>query len=306
MPEWGTLPRNRKLAIQSKPGAVVRATHEPDRLDQGVTRDRAGAVSGTFPEYVLPRRRLVLHPVPNLSAVNFSDLPAQLSASPLTAFPLVFLAGVLTSLTPCIYPMIPITAAIVGGAQTSATGSTKGRTLGLTMAYVIGLALVYAVLGLVAGLSGSMFGTISTNPWLYFAMANVLLLAALSMLDVLPIRLPAWLLTRATNAGQNGGFTGAFVMGAMSGLVAAPCGAPVMASVLTWVATTRSAVLGFFYLFVFSLGMCSILVVVGLTSGASSRLPRSGAWMLWVKRLFAVLMIGVAEYYLIEMGKLVF
>ena len=238
--------------------------------------------------------------------MNFSDLPAQLGSSPWTAIPLVFVAGVLTSLTPCIYPMIPITAAIVGGAQSSAGGATKGRTLGLTLAYVIGLALVYSILGLVAGLSGSMFGEISTNPWLYFAMANVLLLAALSMLDVLPIRLPAWLLTRATSAGSNGGFAGAFVMGAMSGLVAAPCGAPVMASVLTWVATTKSAVLGFIYLFVFSLGMCTLLVVVGLTSGASARLPRSGAWMLWVKRVFAVLMIGVAEYYLVEMGKLLF
>jgi len=239
--------------------------------------------------------------------VNFSDLPAQLGGSPLTAIPLVFLAGVATSLTPCIYPMIPITAAIVGGAQTAARESgRKARPLGLTLAYVIGLALVYSTLGLVAGLSGSMFGEISTNPWLYFAMANVLLLAALSMLDVLPIRLPAWLMTRATAAGQSGGLWGALVMGAMSGLVAAPCGAPVMASVLTWVATTRSAVLGFIYLFVFSLGMCTLLVVVGLTSGASAKLPRSGAWMLWVKRIFAVAMIGVAEYYLIEMGKLMF
>jgi len=239
-------------------------------------------------------------------AVDFSNIQAQLGSSPLSAFPIVFLAGVLTSLTPCIYPMIPITAAIVGGAQTAEGGATRGRTLGLTMAYVIGLALVYSILGLIAGLSGSMFGTISTNPWPYFGMANILLLAALSMLDVLPVRLPAWLLARATNAGRNGGFFGAFVMGAMSGLVAAPCGAPVMASVLTWVATTKSAVLGFLYLFVFSLGMCSLLVVVGLTSGASARLPRSGAWMLWVKRVFAALMIGVAEYYLIEMGKLMF
>jgi cytochrome c-type biogenesis protein len=238
--------------------------------------------------------------------VNFTDIQAQLSASPLTALPLVFAAGVLTSLTPCIYPMIPITAAIVGGAQTAEGGATRGRTLRLTLAYVIGLALVYSILGLVAGMTGSMFGTISTNPWLYFGMANVLLVAALSMLDVLPIRLPAWLLTRATSAGQKGGVGGALVMGAMSGLVAAPCGAPVMASVLTWVATTRSAVLGFVYLFVFSLGMCSLLVVVGLTSGASARLPRSGAWMLWVKRVFAALMIGVAEYYLVEMGKLLF
>jgi thiol:disulfide interchange protein DsbD len=94
-------------------------------------------------------------------------------------------------------------------------------------------------------------------------------------------------------------------MGAMSGLVAAPCGAPVMAAVLTWVSTTKSATLGFVYLFAFSLGMCALLVLVGLSSGFLSRLPRAGPWMLWVKRFFALVMLGAAEYYLIKMGQLV-
>jgi cytochrome c-type biogenesis protein len=77
-----------------------------------------------------------------------------------------------------------------------------------------------------------------------------------------------------------------------------------MAAVLTWVSTTKSATLGFLYLFVFSLGMCSILVAVGLSSGALARLPRAGMWMVWVKRVFALLMIGVAEYYIFKMGQL--
>ena len=94
-------------------------------------------------------------------------------------------------------------------------------------------------------------------------------------------------------------------MGGMSGLVAAPCSAPVMAAVLTWVSTTKSAVLGFLYLFVFSLGMCSLLVAVGASSGFLARLPRAGLWMVWIKRLFALVMIGVAEYYLIKMGQLI-
>ena len=94
-------------------------------------------------------------------------------------------------------------------------------------------------------------------------------------------------------------------MGALSGLVAAPCSAPVMAAVLTWVSTTKSAVLGFVYLFVFSLGMCTLLVVVGVSSGEIVRLPRAGAWMVWVKRLFALVMVGVAEYYLVKMGQLI-
>ena len=238
--------------------------------------------------------------------MDLTALAERLSSSPLTALPIVFGAGVLTSLTPCIYPMIPITAAIVGGQSVGEAAPSKWRTLALTLAYVLGLATLYSALGLLAGLTGTMFGSVSTNPWLYFAMANLLVVAALAMLDVLPIRLPAALMTRAATAGTGGRAAGAFVMGAMSGLVAAPCGAPVMAAVLTWVSTTGSAGLGFLYLFAFSVGMCSLLVAVGLSSGLVTRLPRAGAWMLWVKRGFAVIMIGVAEYYLIEMGKLLF
>jgi cytochrome c-type biogenesis protein len=238
--------------------------------------------------------------------VDLTALADRLSASPLTALPIVFAAGVLTSLTPCIYPMIPITAAIVGGQSVGEARPSLGRTFALTMSYVAGLATVYALLGVLAGITGTMFGAVSTNPWAYFAMANLLVLSALAMLDVIPIRVPAALLGRAAQAGTGGRLVGAAVMGAVSGLVAAPCGAPVMAAVLTWVATTGSALLGFLYLLAFSVGMCAILVVVGLSSGAVARLPRAGAWMLWVKRGFAFVMLGVAEYYLVQMGQLLF
>ena len=240
------------------------------------------------------------------SLVDFSTLRDTLSGNPALAIPLVFAGGVLTSLTPCIYPMIPITAAIVGGAQAQAgaPGAARWRPLGLTLTYVVGLALVYSMLGLFAGLTGTLFGTVSTNPWLYFLMANVLILAALAMLDVLPVRVPAALLSRASTAGTAGRYSGALVMGALSGLVAAPCSAPVMAAVLTWVSTTHSAALGFVYLFVFSLGMCTLLVVVGLSSGTLTRLPRAGVWMVWVKRVFALVMLAVAEYYLVKGGQL--
>jgi len=240
------------------------------------------------------------------SLVDFSTLRDTLSGNPALAIPLVFAGGVLTSLTPCIYPMIPITAAIVGGAQAQAgaPGAARWRPLGLTLTYVVGLALVYSMLGLFAGLTGTLFGTVSTNPWLYFLMANVLILAALAMLDILPVRVPAALLSRASTAGTAGRYSGALVMGALSGLVAAPCSAPVMAAVLTWVSTTHSAALGFVYLFVFSLGMCTLLVVVGLSSGTLTRLPRAGVWMVWVKRVFALVMLAVAEYYLVKGGQL--
>ncbi len=236
--------------------------------------------------------------------MDFSNLAQQLSDQPVVAALLVFLAGVLTSFTPCIYPMIPITAAIVGGHAAGEVPPPRARVIALTLTYVLGLALVYAGLGLFAGLSGTMFGSISTNPWLYFAMANLLLLAALILLDVLPVPIPASLVSRAATAGTGGRFSGAFIMGAMSGLVAAPCGAPVFAAILTWVTTTQSATLGFVYLFLFSLGMSALLVAVGVSSGIVARLPRAGMWMVWIKRGFALVMLGVAEYYLIEMGKL--
>jgi cytochrome c-type biogenesis protein len=233
--------------------------------------------------------------------LDFSGLSEALGTSPLSALPLLFVAGLLTSLTPCVYPMIPITVALVG--QETLGVKTRWRPLLLTLSYVVGLAMVYAILGVIAGMSGSIFGSISSNPWLYFLQANVLLLAGLFMLDVFTFTLPASTMEWAARVGSGGHYGGAFAMGSVSGLVAAPCGAPVMAAVLTWVTRTQSALLGFIYLFVFSLGMCALLVVVGVSSGSAARLPRAGAWMLRVKRIFGLVMLGVAEYYLIKMGQ---
>ncbi|MEO7366385.1 MAG: cytochrome c biogenesis protein CcdA [Gemmatimonadaceae bacterium] len=238
--------------------------------------------------------------------MDFSGISTQLSGSPIVAMMLLFAAGVLTSLTPCIYPMIPITAAIVGGQSADGSAAPRSRTVLLTFTYVTGLAVVYATLGVIAGMSGTIFGTISTNPWLYFVMANVLVLASLSMLDVIPVRIPSSLMARASSAGTAGRVSGALIMGAVSGLVAAPCSAPVMAAVLTWVTKTQRPVLGFVYLLSFSLGMCALLVAVGLSSGTLARLPKAGPWMVWVKRAFALIMLGVAEYYLVQMGQLLF
>jgi len=234
--------------------------------------------------------------------MDFSRLTESLGNSPLSAIPLLFVAGLLTSLTPCVYPMIPITVALVGR-ESIGTAATRWRPLLLTLSYIVGVALVYAILGVIAGMTGSIFGTISSNPWLYFLQANVLLLAGLFMLDVFTIRLPASTMEWAARVGSGGHYGGAFAMGSVSGLVAAPCGAPVMAAVLTWVTRTQSAILGFIYLFVFSLGMCALLVVVGVSSGTASRLPRAGEWMIRVKKIFGFVMLGVAEYYLIKMGQ---
>jgi thiol:disulfide interchange protein DsbD len=227
-------------------------------------------------------------------------LTDALTNSPLLAIATLFGAGVLTSLTPCIYPMIPITASILAG--TAGQSPSRRRAIGLTLAYVTGLALFYAVLGLLAGLSGQLFGTVAANPWVRFAVGNLLLVFGLAMLDVIPLSMPTRLMQWAGGLG-GGSYPAVFLLGATSGLVAAPCGAPAFGVVLTWVATTKSAVLGFVYLFVFSLGMTAILVAVGVSSGMLAALPRSGRWMVWIKKVAGVVMLAMAEYYFIQVGQ---
>jgi thiol:disulfide interchange protein DsbD len=230
-----------------------------------------------------------------------ASVTPALSNNPMAGIALAFGGGLLASLSPCLYPMIPVTLSIVGG-----TGSTSRLVrIGLVLCYVAGLAATYSVLGLIAGMTGTMFGAISTNPWLYFAMANVMLLAAAMMADVIAVPIPAAIQTRAALLGTGGRAGGAFVMGTASGLVAAPCGAPVMAAILTWVTTTHSGLLGFLYLLAFSLGMCALLLGLAVAADAALHLPRPGGWMTTVKRVFAVVLIGVAEYYLISMGQLI-
>jgi len=196
--------------------------------------------------------------------------------------------------------MIPITAGVLGGA--GAASRSRRRTIIVTLLYVLGLALVYATLGLVAGLTGTLFGSISSNRWAYFAFGNLLLLAALAMLDVIPVQAPQRLVAWASRLGADS-LPGAFLMGATSGLVAAPCGAPAFVTVLSWVAATQNAVWGFVSLFVFSLGMTAVLVIVGLVSGTVAAMPRSGAWLLWVKRIAAAVILAMAEYYFVKAGE---
>ena len=224
-----------------------------------------------------------------------------LQHNPLLAGALLFGAGLLTSLNPCIYPMIPITASTLAGVNVEG-GRTRRRTILLTLTYVCGLALFYAVLGLIAGLTGSLFGTIGASPWARLVIGNLLLVFALAMLEVIPVRLPARLSGWAGSLG-GGSYPTVFLLGATSGLVAAPCGAPAFAAVLTWVATTQSAVLGFVYLFVFSLGMTALLAVVGVFSGAIAALPRAGAWMARIKQAAGVVLLLMAEYYFVKAGQ---
>ena len=228
-----------------------------------------------------------------------TGLGDTLAQNPLLALVILFGAGLVTSLTPCVYPMIPITASVLAGSAES--GATRSKVVGLTFTYALGLALLYAMLGLLAGLTGSLFGTVSANPWVRLAIGNLLLLFGLAMLDVIPVRVPQRLMQWAGTT-KGGSYPSVFVLGAASGVVAAPCGAPAFAVVLTWVAATQAGAMGFLYLFVFSSGMTALLVAVGLFSGFGATLPAAGPWMVWIKKAAAVIMLVMAQYYFVQVG----
>ncbi len=213
---------------------------------------------------------------------------------PVSAIVALYGAGVVTSLSPCVYPMIPITIGLLSG--TADAKQSRRRVVVLALVYVLGLAFLYALLGLLAGLTGSLFGTVGSSWWARLAIAGLLAVFGLAMLDVVSVPVPASLARWA--AGLRGGsIAAALLLGATSGIVAAPCGAPAFAAVLTWVATTRSAGWGFVYLLAFSLGMTTLLLAVGISSGVVTRLPRAGSWMVRVQRAGGTLLLIMAAYY---------
>jgi len=227
-----------------------------------------------------------------------SGIETYLVGSPLLAVGAAFVGGVLVSLSPCVYPMIPVVSAYVGSRN---LGEKKPiRSFLLSSGYVAGMASVYAIMGMVAALTGGFFGQIGTTPWALLFVANVFLLLALNMLELLPF--PSWFVRRPVETGR-GGAGGAFLLGATSGLVASPCTSPVLFGLLTFVATKQSLIYGGALLFAFSLGMGVLLLVVGTFSGMATALPKPGAWMVVVKKVLGLLMLVLAEYYLVMAGQ---
>jgi thiol:disulfide interchange protein DsbD len=162
------------------------------------------------------------------------------------------------------------------------------------------MAAVYSLLGMIAALTGSFFGRISTSPWAMLIVANILILFALNILEVIPF--PGWFSGRPMEPAV-GGVVGAFLVGAASGLVASPCTSPVLFGLLTYVATTHSVLYGGALLFAFSMGMGILLIVIGTFSGLAAALPKPGSWMVAAKKALGLLMLGLAEYYLIKAGQ---
>ena len=211
----------------------------------------------------------------------------------------VYLAGVLISFTPCVYPVIPITLAYIGA---RGRGS-KWRGFVLSLIYVAGMAVTYTILGAVAALSGKLFGQIQSHPWTYFLIGNLCVLMGLSMLGVFTfnVRTPGFI-TREPPRKRGKGVVGSFLVGAASGLVIGPCTAPALAVILGYAATRENVAYASSLMFVFAFGMGTLLILVGTFAGLLAAIPRSGLWMVRVSRIFGWILLGAGEYFLINAG----
>lgn len=207
----------------------------------------------------------------------------------------VFGFGILMSFTPCIYPMIPITLAVIG-AQSTDKGVVKGFLLALT--YGLGLALVYAVIGAISATVFSGVTAFLQSPVVLVPIAVLMVTLSFAMFGAYELQAPAFLRDRLQGPGGNrAGVFGALVMGMIAGLVASPCVGPFLGALLLWVGTTGSIMLGFWTLFVFGLGLSVLLVVVGTFPAAMGSLPQSGGWMDTVKKGMGLLLVFMAFFF---------
>ena len=203
----------------------------------------------------------------------------------LLAFGLAFVGGILASLTPCVYPVLPITVSFFAGRAKSHL-----HAVWLSILYVLGMAVVYAALGIFAGLTGNVFGRITMNAPVYVTAGAVVVLFGLLQMEWLKIKIPVLNMGRA----RNGWKGSAFVMGMTSGFIVAPCTVPVLGVILTYIAAKQSILYGASLMFVFAWGLGLLLMLLGIFTNALTRLPKSGQWLVIIEKTAGIpfLVIG--------------
>jgi len=202
-----------------------------------------------------------------------------------------FLGGVGISFTPCVYPLIPVTAGYVAA---NASGS-KIKGFILSLIYVTGMAVTYSILGLIASLTGSIFGRISSHPVTHIVVGIVIILFGLSMFELFIIPLPR--IIKAPRSRKESYFS-VFLLGLSSGLVASPCLTPLLGSILVLLATKQNLIYGTILLLSFAYGMGLILILVGTFSALLINLPKSGRWMGYVKKAGSIILLAMGSYFI--------
>jgi thiol:disulfide interchange protein DsbD len=244
----------------------------------------AGSASAPANSELFPRREVAAKAPETAAGGPFAG----------TSLPLliltVFVAGLALNLTPCVYPLIPITV----GFFSQQSAKRSGGTLGLALMYVLGMSVTYSALGVTAALTGALFGSAMQNPVVVAVIVAVMLALAASMFGLWELRVPGWAMRAA--GGRRGGF-GAFLMGLVVGFVAAPCIGPFVLGLLTYVGQKGSVLLGFVLFFTLSMGLGLPYLLLGTFTGALNKLPASGAWMVGIRKVFGVLLVALAVYF---------
>lgn len=247
----------------------------------------------------------------NFTTSTFQNIKDQVSSlfskagSIWMRFFAAFLLGLLLSLTPCIYPMIPITVGILQINQSS----SAVRSFLIAASYTLGISLTFAIFGFIASIGGCIFGELQGSPWTIVPLAFLLIYFGLSMLDFYEIKIPRFLQPKSVGVKQ-GSFLSAFIFGSVSGTVASPCLSPGLLLILNYVSSLSSSsgilgyLEGFLLLFVFGIGSSLPLLIIGTFSSSSKLMPRAGLWMVEIKKLIGIMLIGMAFYHLSHLGKI--
>ena len=213
----------------------------------------------------------------------------------LLGFIFVFLGGLALNLTPCVYPLIPITIGYFGG---QSEGNTKKLFL-MGLLFVLGMSITYSVIGVVTSLTGAIFGTLLQNTYVILFIVLVFIVLSLGMFSAYEFKLPYSLVTKV--GGTKSGMYGAFFMGLTTGIVAAPCIGPFVIGLLTFVAAKGNPFFGFTAFFILSLGLGLPYLFLAIFSGKIKQLPKAGEWMDAVKHIFGLLLLGTALYFLLPL-----
>ncbi|MBI4846938.1 MAG: sulfite exporter TauE/SafE family protein [Candidatus Omnitrophica bacterium] len=206
----------------------------------------------------------------------------------------VLFFGILVSFTPCVYPIIPVIIGYLGAAEIK----TKKEVFFRALIYILGMASVYSMLGALAAFTGKIFGSIQSNFWVNLIAGNVFILMGLFMLDV--FQLPQFSFFNKNIALEKSGWWGAFLLGVISGMVSGPCTTPVLGAILAYVAAKQNIVVGITLLFTYALGMGIPLLILGTFVGLVKKMPKSGYWMVRIKKIFGLLLIASGEYFLLR------
>ncbi len=268
----------------------------PKTIDVDVAIEVVGMTQSIQPinDAIFANLQLSPPDTPSETATSESGKFSQaLSKGYFWAFLFVFVGGILTSFTPCVYPLIPITVSVFGAGESV----SRLRSFLLSVTYVMGIALTYSILGVAVASTGAVFGQIMADPRVMVPVCGILIALGLSMLGVFELRVPYAVQNRLNTVG-GAGFAGAFAMGTVAGIIAAPCTGPALGAVLSYVATTESVFLGFWLLLTYAIGMGLLFIVIGTFSSAIAALPRSGGWMYILENIFGVAIITVALYFL--------